>query len=152
MAAVVIYKKYANRRIYDTQSSRYVTLEELADVIRQGGGVQVIDAKTKEDVTAFVLTQIVLEQAKRKNALLPPPVLHLVIRYGDNILLDFFETYLQQIVQNYIQYKKSVDDQFRRWLDLGMGLSPAGRGGMPEGNPFAALWGAPAEKDKPDEE
>ena len=152
MAAVVIYKKYANRRIYDTQSSRYVTLEELADVIRQGRGVQVIDAQTKEDVTAFVLTQIVLEQAKRKNALLPPPVLHLVIRYGDNILLDFFETYLQQIVQNYIQYKKSVDDQFRRWLDLGMGLSPAGRGGMPEGNPFAAFWGAPAEKDKPDEE
>ena len=151
MAAVVIYKKYANRRIYDTQSSRYVTLEELADVIRQGRSVQVMDAKTKDDVTAFVLTQIVLEQAKRKNALLPPPVLHLIIRYGDNILLDFFETYLQQIVQNYIQYKKSVDDQFRRWLDLGMGLSPTGRKGMPEGNPFAAFWRSPADEDKPDE-
>ena len=139
MAAVVIYKKYANRRIYDTHSSRYVTLEELADVIRQGRQVQIVDAKTKDDVTAFVLTQIVLEQAKRKNALLPSPVLHLIIRYGDNLLLDFFETYLQQIVHNYIQYKRSVDDQFQRWLDLGMGLSGRNPGEGPELNPFAAF-------------
>ena len=140
-AAVIIYKKYANRRIYDTQSSRYVTLDELADAIRQGRQVQIVDAKTKDDVTAFVLTQIVLEQAKRKNALLPSPVLHLIIRYGDNVLLDFFETYLQQIVHNYIQYKKSVDDQFQRWLDLGMGLSSQNPGESPELNPFAALFG-----------
>ena len=141
MAAVVIYKKYANRRIYDTQSSRYVTLDELADAIRQGRQVQVIDAKTKDDVTAFVLTQIVLEQAKRKNILLPSPVLHLIIRYGDNVLLDFFETYLQQIVHNYIQYKKSVDDQFQRWLDLGMGLTSRNPEEAPDLNPFAAFFG-----------
>ncbi|MGD9250618.1 MAG: polyhydroxyalkanoate synthesis regulator DNA-binding domain-containing protein [Desulfobacterales bacterium] len=140
MAAVVIYKKYANRRIYDTQSSRYVTLDELADAIRQGRQVQVIDAKTKDDVTAFVLTQIVLEQAKRKNILLPSPVLHLIIRYGDNVLLDFFETYLQQIVHNYIQYKRSVDDQFQRWLDLGMGLTSQNPGESSELNPFAAFF------------
>ncbi len=140
MADMVIYKKYANRRIYDTHASCYVTLEELADVIRQGREVQIIDAKTKDDVTAFVLTQIVLEQAKRKNTLLPPPVLHLIIRYGDNLLLDFFNTYLQQIVQNYIQYKKSVDDQFRRWLDLGMGLSNPSPGESPDFNPFASFF------------
>ncbi len=148
-----VYKKYANRRIYDTFASGYVTLEELAEVVRQGGEVKVIDAKTKEDVTAFILTQIVLEQAKRKNALLPSPVLHLIIQYGDNVLLEFFETYLQQIARNYIRYKKTVDDQFKRWLDLGMGLSRAGgRGRTSEINPFAAFWGPGADADKPNDE
>ena len=111
-----------------------------------------IDAKTKEDVTAFILTQVVLEQAKRKNALLPSPVLHLIIQYGDNVLLEFFETYLQQIARNYIQYKKSVDDQFKRWLDLGMDLSPGGRRSMPDANPFAAFWGRGTDAGKPEDE
>lgn len=132
-----VFKKYANRRIYDTHSSRYVTLDELAGIVRQGNEVQVVDAKTKADVTAYILTQIVLEQAKRNNALLPSPILHMIIQYGDNVLLDFFETYLQQIVRNYIQYKKTVDAQFKRWLDLGMGLSPLGKGAS---NPFAAFF------------
>ncbi len=147
-----IYKKYANRRIYDTHASGYVTLEELAAVVRRGGEVKVVDAKTKEDVTAFILTQIVLEKAKHKNALLPAPVLHLIIQYGDNVLLEFFETYLQQIVRNYIQYKKSVDAQFKRWLDLGMDLSPSGRSGAPEINPFAAFWGPRTDDDRREDE
>ncbi len=152
MEAPRVYKKYANRRIYDTHASGYVTLEELAEVVRQGGEVKIIDAKTKEDVTAFILTQIVLEQAKRKNALLPAPVLHLIIQYGDNVLLEFFETYLQQIARNYIQYKKTVDVQFKRWLDLGMGLSPMGRSGSTETNPFAAFWGPQSDAGPRDEE
>ncbi len=147
-----IYKKYANRRIYDTHASGYVTLEELAAVVRRGGEVKIVDAKTKEDVTAFILTQIVLEKAKHKNALLPAPVLHLIIQYGDNVLLEFFETYLQQIARNYIQYKKSVDAQFKRWLDLGMDLSSSGRSSAPEINPFAAFWGPREDDDRRDEE
>ena len=142
MAKPLVYKKYANRRIYDTGSSRYVTLDTLAEKIRQGHEVKVIDAKTEADVTAFILTQIVLEQAKRNNTLLPTPVLHLIIRYGDNLLLEFFESYLQQIATNYIEYKKAIDTQFKRWLDMGMGL-----GGTPpaDGNPFNAFWRPPAE-------
>jgi polyhydroxyalkanoate synthesis repressor PhaR len=143
----LIFKKYANRRIYDTGSSRYVTLEALAEKIRQGKEVKVIDAKTKADVTAFILTQIVLEQAKRNNALLPAPALHMIIRYGDNLLTEFFESYLQQIATTYIDYKKAVDDQFKRWLDMGMGLGakpPAG------GNPFSVFFGQPAASEKED--
>jgi polyhydroxyalkanoate synthesis repressor PhaR len=143
-----VFKKYANRRIYDTHSSSYITLEELADVIRKGQEVKVIDAKSKEDVTPFILTQIVLEQAKRNNALLPVPILHLVIQYGDNVLLEFFNTYLQQIVHNYIRYKSTVDAQFKQWLDLGMGLSSLGPGGGPEANPFSAFFSQPATSDK----
>ena len=138
-----VFKKYANRRIYDTHSSSYVTLEELTEVIRRGQEVKVIDAKTKADVTAFILTQIVLEQAKRNNALLPVPILHLIIQYGDNVLLEFFETYLQQIVQNYIRYKNAVDAQFKRWLDLGMGFSGMGPGDSPEANFFASFFSDP---------
>ena len=144
MPKPLLYKKYANRRIYDTGSSRYVTLEALAGKIRQGHEVQVIDAKTEADVTAFILTQIVLEQAKRNNALLPTPVLHLIIRYGDNLLLEFFESYLQQIVTTYIDYKKAIDKQFKRWLDMGMGL---GGKSSADGNPFSTFWG-PSAKSK----
>lgn len=142
MSKPLIYKKYANRRIYDTTSSRYVTLEALAEKIREGREVKVIDAKTEADVTAFILTQIVLEQAKRNNALLPTPVLHLIIRYGDNLLMEFFESYLQQIATNYIDYKKAIDTQFKRWLDMGMGL---GGTASTEGNPFSAFWAPPAD-------
>ena len=142
MSKPLIYKKYANRRIYDTTSSRYVTLEALAEKIREGQEVKVIDAKTEADVTAFILTQIVLEQAKRNNALLPTPVLHLIIRYGDNLLMEFFESYLQQIATNYIDYKKAIDTQFKRWLDMGMGL---GGTASTEGNPFSTFWAPPAD-------
>ncbi|HSQ84048.1 MAG TPA: polyhydroxyalkanoate synthesis regulator DNA-binding domain-containing protein, partial [Desulfobacterales bacterium] len=106
-------KKYANRRLYDTEKSTYVTLNQVADLIRKGRQVEVIDAKTKEDVTAFILTQIILEEAKNKNFLLPIPVLHLIIQYGDNILGDFFEKYLQQIITTYVAHKNAVDDQFK---------------------------------------
>ena len=143
-----VFKKYANRRIYDTHSSSYVTLDQLAAIVRKGQTVKVIDAKTKADVTAFILTQIVLEQAKHNNALLPVPILHLIIQYGDNVLLEFFETYLQQIVQNYLQYKGAVDAQFKRWLDLGMGLSSMGPGAGKEANPFAAFFSGSGKMDK----
>ena len=63
MPEKVILKKYANRRLYDTERSAYVTLNEVAELIKTGRQVEVIDAKTKEDVTAFILTQILLEEA-----------------------------------------------------------------------------------------
>ena len=64
----IILKKYANRRLYDNTRSAYVRLEQVAEMVKAGNSVTVIDAKTGEDVTAFVLTQIVLEEAKKKNA------------------------------------------------------------------------------------
>ncbi len=75
----VVLKKYSNRRFYDTERNAYVTLNHVGDLIRQGRQVEVNDASTQEDVTAFVLTQIVLEEAKKKNLLLPVSLLHLSI-------------------------------------------------------------------------
>ncbi len=66
-------KKYTNRRLYDTEKSQYVTLSQVAKIIKEGRSVEVIDVKTSEDVTSFILTQIVLEEAKRKKILLPAP-------------------------------------------------------------------------------
>lgn len=119
----LVLKKYSNRRLYDTRNSRYVTLDDVANMIRDGEQMQIQDATSGEDVTAFILTQIVLEAAKHKNSLLPVPVLHLVIRYGDNALSDFFEKYFQKTIQNYIEAKNVFEQQFGNWLDMGLQMS-----------------------------
>jgi polyhydroxyalkanoate synthesis repressor PhaR len=145
MKDTLVLKKYANRRLYDTEQSAYVTLQELAAVIRKGRRVRVLDAQSGEDVSASILTQIVLEEAKNNNALLPVPLLHLIIQFGDNHLVDFFETYLQQIIQAYLAQKTAFEDHFRQWVQTGMRFSglPAGSmadlGGLKtlfEMNPF----------------
>jgi len=64
MAEIILLKKYANRRLYDTAQSAYVTLTEVADLIKEGNQVKVIDAKSEEDVTAFILSQIIMENAR----------------------------------------------------------------------------------------
>jgi len=133
---VLQLKKYANRRLYDAENSCHVTLEQVAAHIRGGRLVQVVDAKTGEDVTAFILTQIVLEEAKNRNSLLPVPLLHLVIRYGDNLLLEFFEKYLQQTITVYLDHKSAVDAQFSQWLEMGRGLSDMTRQTMSQIDPM----------------
>lgn len=140
MPEKILLKKYANRRLYDTKKSRYVTLNEVAERIRNGQQVEIIDAKTKADVTAFILTQIVLEEAKNKNVLLPVPLLYMIIQYGDNVLVDFFENYLQQAFKSYLAYKGSMDDQFKKWLDMGMGFSEVAQKNLMQANPFQGIF------------
>ena len=139
MAEKVLFKKYANRRLYDTEKSTYVTLNQVADIIKEGRQVEVIDAKTKEDVTAFILTQIVLEESRKKNVLLPVPLLHLIIQYGENVLEEFFEKYLLQTIHNYLNYKKTVDEQFGKWLEVGMDLTDMAQKTMTGLTPFQSF-------------
>ena len=141
MGEKVLLKKYANRRLYDTEKSEYVTLSQLADMIKQGRQAEVMDAKTEEDVTAFILTQIILEEARKKNVLLPEPLLHLIIQYGENVLEEFFEKYLQVTIESYLKYKSSFDEQFRKWLDLGMDLSDMAQKTMTGLSPFQSFFG-----------
>lgn len=144
----ILIKKYANRRLYDTEKSRYITLTEVKDLIRSGREVHVVDVNTEEDMTAFILTQVILEEARKKNALLPVPVLHLIIKHGDNVLGEFFEKYLHQILSQYLQQKAAFDEQFKRMLDIGMGFSGMARKGManmPPFNSFKDLF--PGDKD-----
>ena len=140
MTDMIVLKKYANRRLYDTQKSAYVTLSEVADVIREGKTVKAFDAKTKVDVTGFVLTQIILEEARKNNALLPVSLLHMIIRYGENVLHEFFENYLEQTINAYVAYKREADDQFKKWLEVGMDLSGMAQQSMTQLNPIQAFF------------
>jgi len=152
MSDPLMLKKYSNRRLYDTRNSRYVTLEDVAGMIRSGEEVNIHDADTKEDVTAFILTQIVLEAAKRKNSLLPVPVLHLIIRYGDNALGEFFEKYFQKTIQNYLVTKRAFDEQFAQWLDMGMDMTrhmPEMMSGAAPFNSMMEIFGFVGEKKDP---
>jgi polyhydroxyalkanoate synthesis repressor PhaR len=139
MTEKLLLKKYPNRRLYDTEKSIYVSLNHVADLVKQGREVQVIDAKSAEDVTAFVLTQIILEEAKSKHILLPVPLLHLIIRYGENVLSEFFEKHLQQTLTNYLLYKRTTDEQFRKWLEVGMDVSAAAQKTLTDLSPFKAV-------------
>ncbi|MEJ2153956.1 MAG: polyhydroxyalkanoate synthesis regulator DNA-binding domain-containing protein [Desulfobacteraceae bacterium] len=140
MPEPVILKKYANRRLYDTEKSAYVTLSQVADYIKRGRQVSIFDAKSNEDVTAFILTQIVLEEAKNKNALLPVPMLHMIIRYGDNLLAEFFEKYFYQIFQNFVSHKQAMDNQFQQWVEMGFNMSDAAQKGLAQINPFQSFF------------
>ncbi len=119
----LLLKKYNNRRLYDTEKSKYVTLDYVTDVVKKGRKIKVTDAKTGEDVTSAILTQIVLEEARKKKYLLPPPLLYLIIQYGENVLTDFFEKYLEQMIKNYLVYRNMADDQFKKWLEYGENFS-----------------------------
>jgi polyhydroxyalkanoate synthesis repressor PhaR len=81
MAETRIVKRYANRKLYDTQRSRYVTLEQIADMIRGGEDVKIVDNNSKEDLTAITLTQIIFEEEK-KQSFLPLSALRNIIQSG----------------------------------------------------------------------
>lgn len=119
----IILKKYSNRRLYDTRQSCYVTLEDVTGLIKSGNQIEIIDAATKEDVTAFILTQVILEEARKNNILLPVQVLHLIIEHGEGALSDFFDKYFLKTIQNYLETKKAFDDQFSKWLEVGTDMS-----------------------------
>ena len=152
MSELVRLKKYANRRLYDMEKSKYVTLDQVAGLIKKGRQVKIVDAKTKEDVTAFILTQIVLEEARSKKFLLPAPVLHLIIQYGDNILGEFFERYLQQMIQVYLTHKQAVNDKFKKWLEMGLDLSNMTQKTITGFTPFFNPFSSPSNKEEKSED
>jgi polyhydroxyalkanoate synthesis repressor PhaR len=87
--------RYPNRRLYDRSQARYVTLQEIAAMVREGKAVTVLDSKTNEDLTGPILTQIILEHYPERMELFPVPILHLMIRAND-IVLGFLREYLRQ--------------------------------------------------------
>jgi len=123
MVGIITIKKYSNRRLYNTRESVYITLEDVSDLIKSGFRVQVIDVSTGDDVTPLVLTQIIMNKAKEDNAILPVSLLHLVIQYGESHLHDFFERYLEKIIENYLGYRKQMDDQINTYMEMGLDFS-----------------------------
>jgi len=119
----VVVKKYANRRLYNTATSSYVTLGDLAKMIKHGGDFVAYDAKTGEDITRQVLTQIIVEQEQKGQNLLPISFLRqLISLYGDSMQF-LVPGYLEQAMLAFAQNQ----EQMRRNLQATLGIFPFGQ-------------------------
>ncbi len=107
-------KKYPNRRYYDATHSRHLTLDEIRLLVQQGYDLHVVDAKTSNDITAQVLTQIILELDTPKIDSLPVPLLVRIIRMNDQLVKDFIEKYFNQALKSFLDYQQQVEEQIRR--------------------------------------
>src|SRR5262249_13724890 len=88
MGETRVVKRYANRKLYDTQRSRYVTLEQIADMIRSGDDVKIVDNNSKADLTSVTLAQIIFEEEKNKKSFLPLGALRNIIQSGGESLTE----------------------------------------------------------------
>ena len=104
----VIIKKYGNRRLYDTATSRYINLEEIATLIRNGKEVRVVDAKTGQDLTRVTLTQIIVEDAKGGPTGLPLELLRQLIVASDHVGREFVMWYLNSAFNAYQKVQESL--------------------------------------------
>ena len=105
---VVVVKKYANRRLYDTRTSRYITLDDLYHMVKDGIEFVVRDAKTDEDLTRSVLTQIIFEQEAKGYNMLPTNFLRQIIGFYDDKMQDFVPHYLEASMESFTQNQEQV--------------------------------------------
>ena len=110
-ASTILIKKYGNRRLYDTTSSRYVNLDDLAAHIRAGREVRVVDAKTGQDLTRVLLTQIITEDAKDKPTGLPLELLRQLIIASDEVRQEFLTWYLKSAFDTYEKVQSTVQNR-----------------------------------------
>jgi polyhydroxyalkanoate synthesis repressor PhaR len=106
-----IIKRYPNRKLYDTEAKRYITLDGISELIRNGAEVQVIDYTTNEDLTAVTLTQIIFEQEKRNSGFLPKSVLTGLVRAGGDTLNT-----LRRSLNSPLELLKHVDEEIEKRL------------------------------------
>ena len=107
----VIIKKYGNRRLYDSSASKYVNLDDIARFIREGKSVQIVDAKTGQDLTRVTLTQIITEDAKGKPTGLPLELLRQLIVASDEVRQEFVMWYLKSAFDSYQKVQDAVQSR-----------------------------------------
>jgi polyhydroxyalkanoate synthesis repressor PhaR len=107
----VVIKKYANRRLYDTSGSRYINLEDIAALVRNGKDLQVVDAKTGEDITRVTLTQIIVEDAKEQPTGLPLELLRQLIVASDRVGQEFIMWYLKSAFDAYKKVQNTLESR-----------------------------------------
>lgn len=112
----ITIRKYPNRRLYDTTNSRYVNLRQIAELIKEGHTVEVVDSSTGEDLTKVVLTQIILEEEKGQRSLLPNEFLHEIIKYGESAYGEFFRQFLSSGLDAYREAQHQMEAAFRGWF------------------------------------
>jgi polyhydroxyalkanoate synthesis repressor PhaR len=131
-------RKYPNRRYYDTTHSRHLTLEEIRSLISDGYDIKVTDSKSGADITAQVLTQIILELETPKIDSFPVALLLQMIRSNDHAMRDFVETYFNQAFKAYLDYQKQLEERMRQMQGVAGMFPPFGAWSPAAMSPFAA--------------
>jgi polyhydroxyalkanoate synthesis repressor PhaR len=111
---VVVIKKYANRRLYNTAASTYVTLDHLSEMVREGVDFVVLDAKTGDDITRSVLTQIIFEQESKGQNLLPVQFLRRLIRFYGDQMQGFLPPYLEMSMESFTKAQEKMRENMSR--------------------------------------
>jgi len=104
----VLIRKYSDRRLYDTIASRYVKLDDIARMVREGIDVKVVDARTGKDLTSMTLTQIIVEDARGRESALPLQLLQQLVRASDRATHEFLSWYLHSTLDLYQKAQESV--------------------------------------------
>ena len=120
----VVVKKYANRRLYNTESSSYITLENLADMVRAGRDFVVYDAKTGDDITRGVLTQIIVEEEGKGHNMLPTNFLRQLIGLYGGAMQGVVPGYLDQAMKAFTQQQEQVQAAMRKTVGSMSGIFP----------------------------
>jgi polyhydroxyalkanoate synthesis repressor PhaR len=136
----ILIKRYGNRRLYNTETSTYVNYQDLVKLIRDGHDVQVIDSRTKADVTKAVLLQVILEEEKN-TSLLPVSFLFQVIRSRESAVQDFFKNYLSSSFEAYLKTKEEFDRRFRGFLEMSSTAPQLWEKFVPGAEAVREFWG-----------
>ena len=126
----IVIKKYPNRRLYNTEISSYITLEELGNMVKQGKDFVVVDAKSNEDLTRITLTQIILEHESKGYELLPLEFLKNIIRFYDHSMANVFQFYLSASMDYFLKNQESMREMF----------GPLSQDMVPFPNQFTQFW------------
>tara|TARA_Y100001960_G_C14770577_1_gene879723 strand:- start:2546 stop:3049 length:504 start_codon:yes stop_codon:yes gene_type:complete len=147
MTDTVIIKKYANRRLYDTQTSSYITQDDLFEMAKKGENFEVKDVKTGEDLTRQVLTQIIFEEEGKKAVpLLPISFLRSLIRLYDNSMQSLVPHYLEHTIESFYSLEKASGiGKVERAVKTNMEFF---KNGMQLFNPFAGAMHGQSKQDK----
>lgn len=141
--ATILIKKYSNRKLYDQTHSRYVTLDEIASLIREGNEVKVVDATSGEDLTGVTLAQVILENERAHKTAFPAAFLHQLIKHGES-MQEFFQKYMMASLDAFVSGQHETSRAWRDWAARAGWMPPAPEGsrpgepGPPAGGPVRA--------------
>jgi polyhydroxyalkanoate synthesis repressor PhaR len=117
MAAARLIKKYPNRRLYDTQTSSYITLSDVKQLVLDQEEFKVVDAKSNDDLTRQILMQIILEEEQEGQPMFTPPVLSQIIRSYGNAMQGMMGSYLEKNVQAFVDIQSKLQEQSKAFYD-----------------------------------
>ncbi len=114
-----VIKRYQNRKLYDTEASAYVTLDDIAQMIKDGEDVKVVDNKTKKDLTSLTLTQIVFEEEKKQQSILPLAALKRIIASGGESISEFIDRHIVPGLNSFAHARHEMEKYVNRLISRG---------------------------------